>query len=191
MELSNSAKWGGGAGGKKGNRESGLHQLYVLANTIICTKSSNDRLVAKVASSSTPGTDNEDEEDNGLESMIVDGIRTLSTQAFGGTPMDAFRFTKFKPPELEFIAKLAHMEQWCLPILLHNFCPIIYGQELVKFGLLLALFGGTNMAMKNPELVQSNWRIRSNIHVLVVGDPGLGKVRFFFFISFILFNTFV
>lgn len=36
---------------------------------------------------------------------------------------------------------------------------------MVKAGLLLALFGGTHTEMEK----------RSNCHVLMVGDPGLGK----------------
>ena len=49
-------------------------------------------------------------------------------------------------------------------LLVHSVCPLIYGQELVKAGILLGLVGG------NPSEHH-----RSNIHVLMVGDPGLGK----------------
>ncbi|XP_017891627.1 DNA helicase MCM8 [Ceratina calcarata] len=49
--------------------------------------------------------------------------------------------------------------------LVHSLCPTIYGHQLVKAGLLLSLFGGN---MERSE-------IRDNIHVLVIGDPGLGK----------------
>ncbi|XP_071858421.1 DNA helicase MCM8 isoform X1 [Bombus fervidus] len=51
------------------------------------------------------------------------------------------------------------------PLLVHSLCPSIYGHEIVKAGLMLSLFGG------NVENSES----RENIHVLVVGDPGLGK----------------
>lgn len=44
-------------------------------------------------------------------------------------------------------------------------CPSIYGHELVKAGLLLSLFGGSS----------PNSEVREDIHVLLVGDPGLGK----------------
>lgn len=47
---------------------------------------------------------------------------------------------------------------------MQSLCPTIYGNELIKAGLLLALFGGT-----------SNAHSRSHSHVLMVGDPGLGK----------------
>ncbi|CAK4663981.1 unnamed protein product [Aphanomyces euteiches] len=53
--------------------------------------------------------------------------------------------------------------------LIHSFCPGIYRNELVKAGLLLALFGGTNKREENAVFA------RSDSHVLLVGDPGLGK----------------
>lgn len=49
-------------------------------------------------------------------------------------------------------------------LLVHSVCPMIYGQELVKTGILLCLVGG--VAMENR---------RGSIHMLMVGDPGLGK----------------
>ena len=50
-----------------------------------------------------------------------------------------------------------------------SLCPTIYGHELVKAGLVLALFGGAQRGEKNKLSV------RTDPHVLVVGDPGLGK----------------
>ncbi|XP_055541524.1 DNA helicase MCM8 isoform X2 [Wyeomyia smithii] len=50
-------------------------------------------------------------------------------------------------------------------LLVHSLCPTIYGHEMIKAGLLLGLFGGSTGAGKR----------RSEIHVLVVGDPGIGK----------------
>ena len=49
-------------------------------------------------------------------------------------------------------------------ILSYSLCPSIYGQELVKAGLCLALAGGV-----------TNQNRRGDIHILIVGDPGLGK----------------
>ncbi|XP_046820391.1 DNA helicase MCM8-like isoform X1 [Vespa crabro] len=51
------------------------------------------------------------------------------------------------------------------PLLVHSLCPGIYGHEMIKAGLLLSLFGG-NAKHKG---------LRDHIHVLIVGDPGLGK----------------
>lgn len=48
-------------------------------------------------------------------------------------------------------------------LLVDSLCPDIFGHELVKAGLMLALFRG------------GEHTTRSNPHVLVIGDPGLGK----------------
>jgi len=54
-------------------------------------------------------------------------------------------------------------------LLVHSLCPSIYGHDLVKAGLLLGLFGGTSKS-QNAALP-----VRGDPHILVVGDPGLGK----------------
>ena len=56
-------------------------------------------------------------------------------------------------------------------LLVHSLCPQIFGHEMVKAGLLLVLFGGTNHHSEEAHSVKT----RSNPHILVVGDPGLGK----------------
>lgn len=59
--------------------------------------------------------------------------------------------------------------------LVHSAIPSIYGHEVVKAGMLLALFGGSPKerigSIGNTDTVA----IRRDIHCLVVGDPGLGK----------------
>lgn len=52
-----------------------------------------------------------------------------------------------------------------LGLLVHSLCPGIYGHEMIKMALLLSLIGGSS---KHANL-------RDNIHILIVGDPGLGK----------------
>lgn len=61
--------------------------------------------------------------------------------------------------------KSIHKSPDSLALLVHSLCPGIYGHEMIKMALLLSLFGGS------PK--HSN--LRENIHVLIVGDPGLGK----------------
>lgn len=60
----------------------------------------------------------------------------------------------------DFIAAQPHL----FDLLVHSLCPQIYGQELAKAGILLCLVGGVAMDSR-----------RGNVHVLIVGDPGLGK----------------
>jgi hypothetical protein len=80
-----------------------------------------------------------------------------------------------------------------VPLLVNSLCPLIYGHELVKLGLLLGLFGGTSSDSHKGSAATSSsggggrnedmsttmghspFSTRSDIHVLIVGDPGLGK----------------
>ncbi len=59
-----------------------------------------------------------------------------------------------------------------VPLLVKSMCPQIYGQEMVKFGLLLSLFGGADIC-PGPEARERT--VRPDVHVLIVGDPGVGK----------------
>lgn len=54
-------------------------------------------------------------------------------------------------------------------LLVASLCPSIYGQPLVKAGLLLSLFGGA------AKSTGGQIPVRADPHVLMVGDPGLGK----------------
>jgi DNA helicase MCM8 len=55
-------------------------------------------------------------------------------------------------------------------LIVASLCPTIYGHELVKAGLVLSLFGGSKRQDDRRDT-----SLRSDVHVLVVGDPGLGK----------------
>ncbi|GMF61671.1 unnamed protein product [Phytophthora fragariaefolia] len=55
--------------------------------------------------------------------------------------------------------------------LVHSLCPGIYRNDIVKAGLILALLGGT----RNSDDKDTTCVRRADSHVLVVGDPGLGK----------------
>lgn len=58
-----------------------------------------------------------------------------------------------------------HASEDVFRLLVHSLCPAIFGHEAVKAGLLLGLMGGTEL----------EHGARASPHVLVVGDPGLGK----------------
>lgn len=62
--------------------------------------------------------------------------------------------------------------------LVHSTVPSIYGHELVKAGMLLALFGGSQKKKEHvggSKAGDGDVAIRRDVHCLVVGDPGLGK----------------
>lgn len=59
-------------------------------------------------------------------------------------------------------------------LIVNSFSPAIFGHEMVKVGILFALFGGRRKNPRHPAAADRSM-IRSDPHVLVVGDPGLGK----------------
>ncbi len=186
MEIPRSMRWGGGGpGGKNMIRESGLHQLYVLTNSIMCLKGSGDRATSSSTNLSTlnqllgPVYSNRDSQKHSLYNSITMN-RTSATMLL--------EFTK---DELRMIRSIA-LSPYCVPLLIHSFCEGIFGHEIVKLGLLLGVFGGCDVGRGNhsnggihlvggppshiPTSVNKEIQVRENIHVLVVGDPGLGKV---------------
>lgn len=79
-------------------------------------------------------------------------------------------------------------------LLVKSLCPSIFGNELVKAGMIMSLFGGTDYRLKKKADLkefagydQLNYddevdddeseqcSIRPDIHILIVGEPGLGK----------------
>ena len=156
-ELQNDMK---GFGGQKNNKNKALHASYIDVNSI---KNSNADYFLTAAVSSSNAYDN-----------------------------------KVNLAELNEIHKVSERRD-VFPLLIKSICPSIYGHDLVKTGLLLALFGGTDFRLKNKgdfadllfshneksgshngggndeEMEEEQPSVRPDIHMLMVGDPGLGK----------------
>ncbi|XP_068473265.1 probable DNA helicase MCM8 isoform X2 [Phaseolus vulgaris] len=87
-------------------------------------------------------------------------------------PAELFDLFSFSSKDLEFVVKFAQEHGSDLfRQILQSICPSIYGHELVKAGITLSLFGG----VRKHSMDQNKVPVRGDIHVIIVGDPGLGK----------------
>ncbi|PSR98198.1 DNA helicase [Actinidia chinensis var. chinensis] len=128
-------------GGKSKTKNQGLYYLYLEVVSIKNSKSQSQ-----------------------LEDFQDTNADTRATEL-----LDLFTFS---PRDLEFVVKFS--EEHGSDIfrqILQSICPSIYGHELVKAGITLALFGG----VRKHSMDQNKVPVRGDIHVIIVGDPGLGK----------------
>lgn len=70
-----------------------------------------------------------------------------------------------------YLVNHIHEQPNLFSLVINSIAPDIYGHELVKAGLGLALFGG---CQKFAD-VKGKIPVRGDSHILVVGDPGMGK----------------
>ncbi|KAG5550000.1 hypothetical protein RHGRI_015086 [Rhododendron griersonianum] len=85
---------------------------------------------------------------------------------------ELFDLFTFSQKDLEFVIEYSGKNgSDVFRQILQSICPSIYGHELVKAGLTLALFGG----VRKHSMDQNKVPVRGDIHVIIVGDPGLGK----------------
>ena len=64
--------------------------------------------------------------------------------------------------------------------MIKSMCPTIFGHELLKAGLILAILGGSVIEYEEGRILnqgvdENKSNFRSDSHVLLIGDPGLGK----------------
>ncbi|MQL79609.1 hypothetical protein Taro_012045 [Colocasia esculenta] len=128
-------------GGKSKNKNQGLYYLYLEAVSVSNSKSHSASNILQVS-----GSDKR-------EKVLFD-------------------LCSFTTRDLEFVVKFSEEHgPDVFRQMLQSFCPSIYGHELVKAGITLALFGG----VQKHSTDQNKVPVRGDIHVLIVGDPGLGK----------------
>ncbi|XP_039837931.1 probable DNA helicase MCM8 isoform X6 [Panicum virgatum] len=123
------------------------------------------------------GTGKSKGRNQGLYYLYLEAIsvRNLKSNAVSDEEIRASGISNFQTcsdRDLEFVVK--YKEQHGPDVfrqMLQSFSPSIYGHELVKAGITLALFGG----VQKNSADQNKVPVRGDIHVVVVGDPGLGK----------------
>jgi len=170
--------------GGKGNKL--VFSSFVDANSIVATRSDERELraLSNAAHALLPSfqATNQNSPSHGTETTAD------TTTATAEMPTGTRKETPSLPPPSKFFTAhdLAGIKRIkghpkTLPLLVASAVPSIFGLETVKLGLLLGLMGGTqsggNEEPKDGELLPScsPLTIRSNIHVLLVGDPGMGK----------------
>lgn len=82
---------------------------------------------------------------------------------------EEIEITKEEERRLQELAKNPEITS----ILFNSIAPSIYGHAEVKKALALQLFGGTR-----GKTMRGGMTIRDDIHVLLIGDPGIAKSRF-------------
>ncbi|XP_076463609.1 DNA helicase MCM8-like [Babylonia areolata] len=132
--------------GRSKNKEKCMFLLYLQANSVNNSKSTRTAANSK------------DESGSGSASGGGGGGGS------GGLAME------FSMKELYAIQEI-QSEPRLFQLLVGSLCPTIYGHEMVKAGLILGLFGSTQKFANDKNRIP----VRGDPHILVVGDPGLGK----------------
>lgn len=93
-------------------------------------------------------------------------------------------FTKYEVTEedrklIRDLSKLPNIEQ----IIVNSIAPSIYGHEYIKRAIAFALFAGMEKQNKNKH------RVRGDINILILGDPGLGKSQFLKYVEKVAFRA--
>ncbi|XP_077585522.1 DNA helicase MCM8 [Stigmatopora nigra] len=86
-----------------------------------------------------------------------------------GSPENGGGGEEFTLKELYAIQEIQSQPD-LLRLFVHSLCPAIYGHLLVKAALVLVLFGG-----RQKHTGKNSVPVRGDPHLLMVGDPGLGK----------------
>ncbi|MDD1774087.1 MAG: minichromosome maintenance protein MCM [Methanobacterium sp.] len=87
-----------------------------------------------------------------------------------------FEELKIDPADIKEIKKLAD-DPNVFDKIINSTAPSIQGYRGVKEAIALQLFGGS------AKLLEDKTRIRGDIHILIVGDPGIGKSQMLKYVS--------
>lgn len=102
-----------------------------------------------------------------LHQFYIHGVSTVSNKNVLST-----RNSEFTERDMQLFQELKN-DNDPFYLFVHSLCSRVFGHEMVKAGLLLALFGGSGNGEKGDRTPGVGRRVES--HVLIVGDPGIGK----------------
>lgn len=150
------------SGSGKTNRDKATYVMYINVNSISSrTNSTNYTTTPNKNKDSTLSTSSAD------LSTSSNNNNTTSSRSSSSSSSNELEFSKI---DLEFFNTIKD-NNYPFKTIVNSLCPSIFGHELVKAGLVLGLFGGSKKSNDANDVA-----VRSDVHVLVVGDPGLGKV---------------
>ncbi|XP_049456954.1 DNA helicase MCM8 [Epinephelus fuscoguttatus] len=104
-----------------------------------------------------------------LEATSVSNTKGQQSKSGQGSLEDRAGGEEFSLKELYAIQEIQSQPD-LLRLIVQSLCPAIYGHLLVKAALALALFGG-----RQKHMGKNSVPVRGDSHILMVGDPGLGK----------------
>ena len=87
--------------------------------------------------------------------------------------IDTTEITEEDEKEIEKLGKRANIDK----IIMNSIAPSIYGNEFIKKSLAVSLFGGM------PKDHKDKHKIRGDINILLLGDPGTAKSQFLKYIQ--------
>ncbi len=93
--------------------------------------------------------------------MVVDAVHIEVSQKI----LEEVVITREDEERIKALAR----DPWIRKRIVASIAPAIYGHWDIKEAIALALFGGV------PKVTEDGVRIRGDIHVLIVGDPGTAK----------------
>ena len=90
-------------------------------------------------------------------------------------PEEKYAPVKLTKEDIEAFHRMAE-DPWIHRKIVNSIAPSIYGYEHIKEAIAYMLFGGVTKEL--PDM-----RVRGDIHILLVGDPGVGKSQLLRYVS--------
>ena len=124
--------------------------------------------------------------DKGMFLIYIDALSIVNERAQNAASSATTMEDLTESPQDLYAIQTIASEPNVFATIVNSLCPSIFGNDLVKAGLVLALFGGCQKYEHDRDKVS----IRGDPHVLICGDPGLGKSQVTNLLSFIFLLVF-